>query len=236
MIGLVVLALLLAAAVVLATSAPASCGDADASRERDVLGDAEKAYGAILSDEPGSTCARAGMVLALGRRCELAGKLHLADRDEEAEKMLAAALAAEPSVLLDAQGEESGEQQEKRKEVRVCLVRALAKLDAGQGDPPGGAPAASSCVCAPCAVVCDDERQGGPKPKEPEGNKPRPDKTRDDDEPPDDDGPPGDDDGPPDDERTPTPTPDGPPDHDDTPTPTPTPDRTPSADCSARRC
>ena len=63
-----------------------SCGEADEQFENDLTGAAEKAYLAILADDPDSKCAAAGMSEVIHRRCYEAGLLLSDDRLlEEAE-------------------------------------------------------------------------------------------------------------------------------------------------------
>ena len=92
----------LIAAVVVAVAfadvgAQRSCGDANASRENGMLTDAQKAYAAILKEEPNSSCARRGMRKVAKKLCKRAATVEAAGRAEDAKKIYTAALLIEPS-------------------------------------------------------------------------------------------------------------------------------------------
>jgi hypothetical protein len=79
--------------------APESCTRANAARHQYLIGNAEQAYRAILADEPGSTCARAGMRAIAKHRCEAANRLYKGKATEEAKKAYTALLSLEPTHL-----------------------------------------------------------------------------------------------------------------------------------------
>jgi collagen triple helix repeat protein len=95
------LALLLAVAVgllvtvFLGSTAPASCKQADTSRTAQLIAQANKAYVAILKDEPDSDCATRGMQLVVRELCRRADILRTNDQDEQARKVYSSVLTAD---------------------------------------------------------------------------------------------------------------------------------------------
>ena len=79
--------------------APASCSDAKASLDAGLTANAEKAYRAILADEPDSECAVIGMRTVARRRCAAADRLRLGGVPDEAKTQYAALLLMETPHL-----------------------------------------------------------------------------------------------------------------------------------------
>jgi hypothetical protein len=71
------------------------CSEADERFDNHLTADAEKAYRAILSDDPDSDCAATGMTDVVMRRCREAGELLNANELKEAEKAYLNLLAFE---------------------------------------------------------------------------------------------------------------------------------------------
>jgi hypothetical protein len=81
--------------VLLASTAPSSCGDADASQESQLVAQAQRAYTAILSEDPDSACAIKGMRLVVRELCARGRTLDDRGATEQAEKVYGAVLAAD---------------------------------------------------------------------------------------------------------------------------------------------
>jgi hypothetical protein len=95
-VGLVLLAVILTAIAVTDVSAPASCGDANASLKGGLLDDAKKGYATILDDDPQRGCAVAGMAEVAKQMCRRAADTGSAGHPDDADKVYSAALAMEP--------------------------------------------------------------------------------------------------------------------------------------------
>jgi hypothetical protein len=92
---LVVVALGLLSLAALDSFAPASCSDPKASLDAGLTTNADKAYRAILADEPDSKCAISGVRAIARRRCAAADRLRLAGAADEAKKQYDALLSME---------------------------------------------------------------------------------------------------------------------------------------------
>lgn len=78
------------------SGAASDCRDADQSRTSDLLHQAQKSYASTLSDKPDSDCAVTGMKKTLIRLCHRGDDLRADGADEEARKVYAAVLEADP--------------------------------------------------------------------------------------------------------------------------------------------
>jgi hypothetical protein len=125
MIALVAFAAVLVAVVVLASSAPASCADADGARKSELLAEAGKRYVALLSDEPDNGCARRGLIATQHRRCDLAKQLIDKGRLEDAQKLLVGALNTDPSLLLLTEHDDDGDEAQ---DALGCVEEQLERL------------------------------------------------------------------------------------------------------------
>ena len=84
---LVVAATTLVAAVLLASTADASCATADRSRDAHLIGEAEREYATILKSEPDSACAVSGMIHVTSEKCSRADKLRADGATADARKV-----------------------------------------------------------------------------------------------------------------------------------------------------
>lgn len=123
-IGLFAIAAVFVAIAFLDTAAPKSCSDADAGRRSNLMKQAEKAYTAILAEEPESTCAREGMGLVVQQLCRRAARTLAAGHPEDAQKAYSAVLAMEPPGALFTE----------------CKRRPQAECPAAEACPTGGKP------------------------------------------------------------------------------------------------
>jgi hypothetical protein len=92
----VALAAVLIAAVALHSAASESCGDADDAAANYLLEAAQTSYEDVLSEEPGSECARVGMADVISKLCNRAERLALGKADDQAKKIYASVLTIEP--------------------------------------------------------------------------------------------------------------------------------------------
>jgi hypothetical protein len=93
----VLIAAVAVAAAFADVGASRSCGDADASRDNGMLTDAQKAYAAVLKEEPTSDCAKDGMAEVAKKLCKRAAAVEAAGRADDSKKIYTAALVIEPS-------------------------------------------------------------------------------------------------------------------------------------------
>jgi hypothetical protein len=125
----------LIAIVLFASTAPASCRNANAERNSERVSAAQKAYATILDDEPGSSCASSGLGFVLLVKC------HHADT-------LLANQAKKDAVEIYTEIATTDLPDWEHREAVKCALRGLKKAG---GDDDGGSP--------PCGCV------GPPGPK-----------------------------------------------------------------------
>jgi hypothetical protein len=140
------------------------CGDADALLANNLTSDAEKAYLAVLADEPDSECGRDGMQDVVVRRCAAADMLKgppppkkTAPDLTEAEAAHAEAKNAYVKLLAT---EPPGEPRfDRDRNAVVCARKGLKELEAFAPPEPTATPKPAVCRCravcrAPAAPPC----------------------------------------------------------------------------------